>query len=83
MVGLSKRNSDKAGLGDWYINPEKFPKGLKPLIDYVKSLGMDFGIWVEPEMVNLIASIQKSSDWVINFQTDPGLNRETNLFEFS
>jgi hypothetical protein len=43
---------DHAGLGDWYVNPKKFPDGLKPLIDKVHSLGMDFGLWVEPEMVN-------------------------------
>ena len=46
------RNHDRAGLGDWTVNPKKFPNGLKPLIDHVKSQGMDFGLWVEPEMVN-------------------------------
>ena len=46
------RDHDRAGLGDWTVNPKKFPNGLKPLIDHVKSLGMDFGLWVEPEMVN-------------------------------
>ncbi|HQR79833.1 MAG TPA: alpha-galactosidase [Actinomycetota bacterium] len=40
------------GLGDWWVDPQKFPDGLTPLIDAVKGLGMDFGIWVEPEMVN-------------------------------
>ena len=49
---FGKRNDDHAGLGDWYVNPQKFPHGLQPLIDYVNSLGMDFGLWVEPEMVN-------------------------------
>ena len=47
------RKTDRAGLGDWYADPDKFPHGLKPLIDYVHSLGMEFGLWVEPEMVNL------------------------------
>jgi len=49
---FGQRHSDKAGLGDWYVNREKFPNGLSDLIRYVKSLGMDFGIWVEPEAVN-------------------------------
>ncbi len=46
------RNNDRAGLGDWTVNPQKFPQGLKGLIDHVNGLGMDFGLWVEPEMVN-------------------------------
>ncbi len=40
------------GLGDWWVDPVKFPDGLTPLIDEVHALGMRFGIWVEPEMVN-------------------------------
>ncbi len=46
------RNTDHAGLGDWVVNPQKFPNGLGGLIKTVNSLGMDFGLWVEPEMVN-------------------------------
>lgn len=42
-----------AGLGDWYVNKQKFPNGLDELIKNVNSLGMDFGLWVEPEMVTL------------------------------
>ena len=49
---FGQRKTDHAGLGDWYVNPQKFPHGLKPLIDKVHALGMDFGLWVEPEMVN-------------------------------
>lgn len=46
------RTSDRAGLGDWVANPHRFPGGLRPLADHVRSLGMRFGLWVEPEMVN-------------------------------
>jgi alpha-galactosidase len=46
------RRNDRAGLGDWTVSPEVYPDGLAPLIDHVQALGMDFGIWVEPEMVN-------------------------------
>ena len=45
---FGQRHSDKAGLGDWYVNPEKFPNGLQELISEVKDLGMNFGLWVEP-----------------------------------
>lgn len=65
---FGQRNSDRAGLGDWYVNKEKFPQGLKPLIDEVKGLGMDFGIWVEPEMVNPDSDLYRQHpEWVYNF----------------
>lgn len=66
------RNSDHAGLGDWTVNPRKFPNGLKPLINKVKSLGMDFGLWVEPESVNPDSDLyRKHPDWVIAFPGRP------------
>ncbi len=69
---FGQRKDDHAGLGDWYVNKEKFPNGLKPLIDKVKSLGMDFGIWVEPEMVNPDSDLyRKHPDWVLNFPGRP------------
>lgn len=69
---FGKRNNDHAGLGDWYVNPQKFPHGLKPLIDKVHSLGMDFGLWVEPEMVNPDSDLyRKHPDWVLNFAGRP------------
>ena len=67
-----QRANDHAGLGDWYVNPVKFPHGLKPLIDKVHSLGMDFGLWVEPEMVNPNSDLyRKHPDWVLNFAGRP------------
>jgi alpha-galactosidase len=69
---FGQRKTDHAGLGDWYVNKEKFPQGLKPLIDKVHSLGMDFGIWVEPEMVNPDSDLyRKHPDWVLNFTGRP------------
>ncbi len=66
------RNDDHAGLGDWTVNPQKFPHGLKPLIDKVHSLGMDFGLWVEPEMVNPNSDLYRAHpDWVLNFNGRP------------
>ncbi len=65
---FGQRNSDHAGLGDWYVNPEKFPEGLGELIRYVKGLGMDFGIWVEPESVNPDSDLYRAHpDWVYRF----------------
>lgn len=46
------RRNDRAGLGDWVVSPDVYPDGLTPLIAHVRGLGMGFGIWVEPEMVN-------------------------------
>ena len=46
------RRDDSAGLGDWWVSPDAWPTGLEPLIEHVRSLGMEFGIWVEPEMIN-------------------------------
>ncbi len=69
---FGERNDDHAGLGDWVVNPTKFPHGLKPLIDKVHSLGMSFGLWVEPEMVNPDSDLYRAHpDWVLNFPGRP------------
>jgi len=69
---FGQRKNDHAGLGDWYVNSQKFPHGLKPLIDRVHALGMDFGLWVEPEMVNPDSDLyRKHPDWALNFPGRP------------
>ncbi len=69
---FGQRKDDHAGLGDWYVNPQKFPHGLKPVIDRVHQLGMDFGIWVEPEMVNPDSDLYRAHpDWAMNFPGRP------------
>jgi alpha-galactosidase len=66
---FGERHNDRAGLGDWYVNKEKFPNGLSELIDYVKQLGMDFGIWVEPEAVNPDSDLYRAHpDWIYRFK---------------
>jgi alpha-galactosidase len=66
------RDTDKAGLGDWTVNPRKFPNGLKGLISTVNGLGMSFGIWVEPEMINPDSDLYRAHpDWVMNFPDRP------------
>jgi alpha-galactosidase len=69
---FGKRNTDHAGLGDWVVNPQKFPNGLAGLIKSVNALGMDFGLWVEPEMVNPDSDLYRAHpDWVMNFPGRP------------
>ncbi|MFF6779356.1 alpha-galactosidase [Streptomyces sp. NPDC012510] len=63
------RTSDRAGLGDWTPNPDRFPKGLKPLADYVHALDMRFGIWVEPEMVNPDSELYRAHPEWAQFQS--------------
>jgi alpha-galactosidase len=61
------RTHDAAGLGDWRPNPERFPDGLGPLIKRVHELGMLFGLWVEPEMVNPDSDLYRAHpDWVLH-----------------
>ncbi|MFJ4576908.1 alpha-galactosidase [Streptomyces sp. NPDC088846] len=64
------RTGDRAGLGDWTPRPEAFPDGLRPLADEVHRLGMAFGLWVEPEMVNRDSDLYRAHpDWVIHAET--------------
>jgi alpha-galactosidase len=65
-----KRNLDNAALGDWWADESKFPNGLNPLIEKVNALGMDFGLWLEPEMVSADSELYRAHpDWVIHFPT--------------
>jgi alpha-galactosidase len=66
------RNDDTTSLGDWVVDRDKFPDGLTPLIDHVQSLGMVFGLWVEPEMVNPDSDLYRAHpDWVLGPQDQP------------
>ncbi|MCL2660758.1 MAG: alpha-galactosidase, partial [Acidobacteriaceae bacterium] len=77
---FGQRKDDHAGLGDWYVNAEKFPHGLKPLIDKVHALGMDFGLWVEPEMINPDSDLYRQHpDWVLNFPGRPRTEQRNQL----
>lgn len=60
------RRSDNAGLGDWYVEETIYPEGLGPLIKEVTSGGMEFGLWVEPEMVNPDSDLYREHpDWIL------------------
>lgn len=61
-----QRNDDKSTLGDWMVDRKKLPGGIKPLVDKAKSLGIHFGIWIEPESANTISEFyEKHPDWVL------------------
>ncbi len=60
------RADDRAGLGDWQPDPVAWPDGLRPLADQVRDLGMEFGLWVEPEMINEDSDLARAHpDWIL------------------
>jgi alpha-galactosidase len=63
---FGSRRDDSSGLGDWYVAKEVWPTGLGPIVDHVRALGMQFGLWFEPEMVNLESDVARTHpDWVM------------------
>ena len=60
------RNDDSTSLGDWKVNEQKLPGGLKPLVEQVNALGMKFGIWFEPEMISPDSDLYREHpEWAI------------------
>ncbi|SMG53732.1 alpha-galactosidase [Paraburkholderia susongensis] len=67
-----RRDSDRAALGDWWPDARKYPRGLAPLIDHVRKLGMQFGLWVEPEMVSPDSDLYRAHpDWTMHLEGRP------------
>ena len=63
------RRHDRAGLGDWTVSGDVYPDGLGPLVDHVTGLGMEFGLWFEPEMVNPDSDLYRAHpDWVLGLE---------------
>ncbi len=61
------RRSDRAGLGDWQVDEAVWPGGLHKLVDYVRARGMQFGLWIEPEMVNPDSELYRAHpDWILS-----------------
>lgn len=67
---FGSRRDDTSGLGDWYISQEVWPdgdRGLKALADYVHGLGMEFGLWFEPEMANIMSElVENHPEWILS-----------------
>lgn len=63
---FGSRRNDTSGLGDWTVSTDVWPDGLHPLVNRVKELGMQFGLWFEPEMVNPDSDVARAHpDWVM------------------
>lgn len=61
-----RRRSDTAGLGDWFVDQQVWPQGLHPLVNRVHMNGMQFGLWVEPEMINLDSDLARAHpEWIL------------------
>ena len=74
------RHSDRAALGDWWPDEGKYPDGLMPLAEHVLSLGMEFGLWVEPEMVNPDSELFRAHpDWALQLAGRPLLTMRNQL----
>lgn len=66
------RNNDRTSLGDWTADRTKYPDGLRPLADHVTALGMEFGLWIEPEMVNPDSDLFRAHpDWALQIAGRP------------
>jgi alpha-galactosidase len=60
------RRNDHAGLGDWYVDEGVWPEGLHPLVSHVRAAGLEFGLWVEPEMVNPDSDLARAHpEWIM------------------
>lgn len=74
------RRDDCAALGDWWADAEKYPDGLLPLAHYVQSFGMEFGLWVEPEMVNPDSDLYRAHpEWALQIAGRPQLTMRNQL----
>lgn len=69
---FGNRRNDKQSLGDWDVNPEKLPNGIDGLCRKINAMGLDFGIWVEPEMVNVDSNLYRAHpDWTLEIPGKP------------
>ncbi len=77
---FGKRDDDTSSLGDWFIDRRKYPDGLKPLVDYVVALGMEIGLWFEPEMVNQNSDLFRTHpEWILQVKGRPLLESRQQL----
>ena len=82
---FGERDDDTKSLGDWEVNSKKLPNGIKGLADKVNKLGLDFGIWVEPEMVNVNSKLYKEHpDWcLVNPRREHSEGRNQRVLDLS
>lgn len=82
---FGKRDDDNSGLGDWYVNENKLPGGFDPLIREINRLGMQFGLWVEPEMVSEDSDLYRvHPDWALTLPgRKPTMSRNQLVLDLS
>ncbi len=82
---FGKRYNDGAGLGDWFVNAERFPDGLAPFVQGIKEKGIRFGIWIEPEMVNPDSNLYRTHpEWCLQTKgRKPHLSRNQLVLDMS
>ena len=82
---FGNRNSDKTGLGDWNVNYDKLSGGLKALSEQCRAAGMNFGVWIEPEMVSEDSALYRAHpDWIIRHpKAEPCKGRHQYVLDFS
>jgi len=81
---FGKRNDDTAGLGDYAVNRKKLPGGLKALAERVNDLGMEFGLWLEPEAVNPDSDLYRAHpDWALTDDLTPVYGRNELLLDLT
>ena len=81
---FGKRNNDKAGLGDYSVNKKKLPGGLEALSKEIRNLGMEFGLWFEPESVNPDSDLYRAHpDWALTDGFEPVLGRNQLLLDLT
>ena len=82
---FGNRNSDTCALGDWFVNLEKLPQGLTPIIEHAHKKGMKFGLWFEPEMINEKSELYRAHpDWAIHARDlAPCVGRDQLVLDFT
>lgn len=82
---FGRRNNDNSSLGDWYVNEEKLPGGLKYLVDELNKMGLRFGLWVEPEMVSPDSDLYRAHpDYALQIPgREPTQSREQLVLDIS
>jgi alpha-galactosidase len=69
---FGRRSDDSRGLGDWTPRQDVYPQGLDPLIEHVNAVGMEFGLWVEPEMVSADSALYEAHpEWILGLADQP------------
>jgi len=82
---FGKRDNDKSSLGDWFVNEEKLPGGLSKLGKEINDMGLDFGLWFEPEMISPVSELyKKHPDWCIHVPgRERSLSRNQLILDYS